>query len=243
MRLLYTRFLLLLIQLSLGSIVCAQTAAVSVNLNGSFTYSQVGNIETVVIGTSSGSVSPFGPAMITGSFQINYGASGNPLTGSFTFAFPSSASFTVSYSMPYQTGAEQINFATTVESGTGPFSGAAGSLQLQWNETVTGHGGNFTLLGSGTLTGTTLPGSTPTPPITGFPTSSLGGPGYPISGPGGSGQSLATCSISANAAGQRPIQCAIEHFHTQGSDDANRLYRRRDGDADGDAGRGVRGSN
>src|SRR5215472_4306635 len=83
----------------------SQTTAININTSGNYTYSQTGNIETDVIGSGSGTVSPFGSGTVSGSFSINYGVSGNPLTGTFTFTLGSSGSFTVKCSTNYRDGA------------------------------------------------------------------------------------------------------------------------------------------
>lgn len=155
------RYCLSVIALSFISIASAQVTSVFITTNGSFTDSQPGNIETVAISSANGSVNPVGPATMSGSFTIDYGTTGNPLTGTFTFMC-ATGSLTVGYSTSYQTGATAINFNTTVLSGTGSFSNATGTIQLLWTETDAGQGGTFSLTGTGVLSGVTFPPLTTT---------------------------------------------------------------------------------
>jgi uncharacterized protein (TIGR03437 family) len=96
-----------------------------------------------------GSVTPFGNAVVNFSGAVASSGAGGPIQGALTFVFNPNDSFTAAFSFVYDFNDTSISLPCTITGGTGQFNGASGSLAAN---VTRNEDGTFALTGSGTIT-------------------------------------------------------------------------------------------
>ncbi len=97
-----------------------------------------------------GSVAPFGNAMVNFSGIAHQSGAIGPTQGTLTFVFNANDSFSASFSSVLDLNSPSVNLACTVGGGSGIFNGVTGTLTA--NFALSQDESMFTLTGSGTIT-------------------------------------------------------------------------------------------
>jgi hypothetical protein len=162
----------ILIGLLLFPTAYSQTVAISVNASGTGTAvddDRQPPSTLTVTASGTGTLSPFGSATFVLSALV-LGDTTGTVKGTVSFTVGASGSLNGTFSAEADNEIPPPVIPVTVSGGTGIFSNASGTLNLQIKLTITGTTGTgldvtyselFSLTGTGTLSGVSAPGSTP----------------------------------------------------------------------------------